>query len=62
MRVHELLEILEELDPNMEIKIAYQPHWPMQATIGEVKDAEGTVYICQADAGNDYAPEGLYEV
>ena len=62
MRVYELIELLEELDPNMEIKIAYQPHWPMQAAIGDVKDAEGTVYICQVDPANDYAPQGLYEV
>ena len=61
MKVRELMEYLEEFDPDMEVKIAYQPNWPMQVEIDEVKEAEGKVYLCQMFNGNDYAPEGLYE-
>lgn len=55
------MEYLEEFDPDMEVKIAYQPNWPMQVAIDEVKEADGKVYVCQMFNGNDYAPEGLYE-
>ena len=61
MKVRELMEYLEEFDQDMEVKIAYQPNWPMQVEIDEVKEAEGKVYLCQMFNGNDYAPEGLYE-
>lgn len=61
MKVKELMELLEEYDPEMEVRIAYQPNWPMQVDIDAVKEAEGKVYVCQLFNGNDYAPEGLYE-
>ena len=61
MKVKELMEYLEEFDPEMEVKIAYQPSWPMQVHIDDVKEADGKVYVCQLYNGNDYAPNGLYE-
>ena len=61
MKVYELMELLEEFNPDMEVKIAYQPNWPMQVDIDAVKEADGKVYVCQLFNGNDYAPEGLYE-
>lgn len=61
MKVRELMELLEGYDPDMEVKIAYQPNFPMQVDIDAVAEAEGKVYVCQLFNGNDYAPHGLYE-
>lgn len=61
MRVRELIELLEELDPDMEVKIAYQPNYPLCAEADDVREADGKVYICQLNSRNDYAPPGLYD-
>lgn len=61
MRVRELIEYLEEFDGDMEVKIAYQPNYPMQASIDDVKEADGKIYVIQINNGNDYAPEEIYE-
>src|SRR5262245_5973655 len=36
MRVQELMELLEDFDPEAEVRLAFQPHWPLQYHIGEV--------------------------
>lgn len=36
MTVEELIEILEDLEPTAEVRIAHQPEWPMEYTVGEV--------------------------
>lgn len=62
MTVAELREILEELDDDMEVRLAYQPHYPMEVKANHVKVAEGRAYICQNSyGGNNYAPDGLFE-
>ncbi|MBQ9167939.1 MAG: hypothetical protein IJX67_05980 [Oscillospiraceae bacterium] len=61
MKVYELMEYLEDFDPDMEVKIIYQPNYPMQTTLDDVKEADGKVYLCQLYSGNDYAPSGLLD-
>jgi len=60
MRVQDLIDELETLNPDAEIYIAYQPRYPLCAeaddTIGVSEDGE-KVYIAQsAYGGNDYLP------
>lgn len=61
MRVKELMELLEEMDPDAEVKIAYQPNYPLEASIDTIVDVDGKVYIRQHPFGrNDYAPADVY--
>ncbi len=36
MTVEELIGILEDFEPTAEVRIAHQPEWPMEYTLGEV--------------------------
>ena len=59
MRVSTLIKILEDLDPDMEVRLATQPNWPFECGIAEVtvlelegEEAEqagtpGIVYIAE---------------
>ena len=63
MRVQDLIWELEQLDPNAEVKIAYQPSYPMccdtDDTIAVSEDGK-TIYIAQtAYGGNDYLPSEI---
>jgi len=49
MNVSELIERLEDMDPDAEVRIAFQPSWPLQYRLGdeivgedEISDAEET--------------------
>ena len=61
MRVKDLIAYLEDFDEEMEVKMVYQPNYPMQVEIDDVREADGKVYICQLYNGNDYAPAGLLD-
>ena len=71
MTVRDLMEMLEEVDPDIEVRIAYQPHYPMSAGATFIKVATGNtrsgrtaqfLHICQNPAGgNEYAPEGIFD-
>lgn len=62
MKVKELLELLEELDGDMEVNIAYQPHYPMTASANHLKVCNGISYICENSyGGNEYAPNVLFD-
>lgn len=65
MKVCELLALLEELDeidPNMEVNIAYQPHYPLAAPVSHLKVRGGEAYICESGyGGNCYAPGHLFD-
>lgn len=62
MTVEELMEILEELDGDTKVNLAYQPHYPMKVKANHVKVYDGEVYICQNSyGGNDYAPDHLFD-
>jgi hypothetical protein len=40
MNVEELIERLEEMDPNAEVRFAAQPHYPMEYSIGQVVEVD----------------------
>ena len=65
MRACELLELLEELcdhDPDMEVNIAYQPHYPLAAPVSHLKVGGGEAYICESGyGGNCYDPGHLFD-
>ena len=62
MKVRDLMEILEMFDENCEVKLAYQPNWPLCTKVASVKKKDGVVFICESGYGsNDYAPSGLFE-
>lgn len=65
MKVCELLELLQDLrdvNPDMDINIAYQPRYPLCAQVASVKVAHGKAYICEsAYGGNGYAPHRLFD-
>ena len=76
MKVSTLLKLLEGVDENAEVMIAYQPNWPLAAEVANVvpnderQDREddhhgdGTmVWIVAGDAPYDdpYAPRDLFE-
>lgn len=62
MKVKELMELLEELDGDMEVNIAYQPRYPMTTSADHLKVRNGIAYICENSyGGNEYAPEALFD-
>lgn len=62
MTVRDLMEILEMFDEDAEVKLAYQPSWPLCAAVASVKKKDGVVYVCESGyGGNDYAPHCLFE-
>ena len=62
MKVRDLMEILEMFDENCEVKLAYQPNWPLCTKVASVKKKDGVVFICESGyGGNDYAPSDLFE-
>ena len=58
MKVRELLELLEDLDGEMEVSIAYQPNYPLAADATHVMVRGGEVYICQRCDGAATPPAG----
>lgn len=56
MTVEMLMEILEDLDPDTEIRIAVQPNWPFEHCIEEtsavIEDEEEGTRILYLAAGN----------
>jgi hypothetical protein len=52
-----LQEDLEDLDPI--VMVAYQPTYPLQTRVAEVKVVDGTVYVV-CEQGADYAPKEVY--
>lgn len=40
MRVNELIERLEDADPDAEVRIVHQPHYPLQSSVRGVATAE----------------------
>ena len=61
MRACELLELLEELcdhDPDMEVNIAYQPHYPLAAPVSHLKvRAPGHLFDDNESSMEDYYGE-----
>jgi hypothetical protein len=47
MKVGYLIEELQYLNPDMEVKIASQPNWPLEYSIGSVSEVGGEVYLVE---------------
>lgn len=68
MTVAELIDYLEDLDPDSEIRLAIQPSWPLQFGIADVQvvdtpHGEQIAYITHQDSHPDdspYAPAEIY--
>jgi len=65
MTVQELISILEGFNPDAEVRLAMQPSWAMEYTIGEVIEVgdydeqgnfDGTVYLAEEEQLG-YLPE-----
>ncbi|MEU3399521.1 hypothetical protein [Streptomyces filamentosus] len=52
MTVAELIETLEQMNPEAPVRLAFQPRYPFEHALGEVVEAEdGTCWI--ADGGQE---------
>lgn len=64
MTVSELIELLEQHNPDAEVRLATQPHWPLQFDAADVVTKDGeAVYVVQGDhPDNDgpYVPDGVF--
>lgn len=50
MTVHDLLEILEDFDPEAEIRLAHNRSWPLAFQLGGVAtDGEEVVWLVSGD-------------
>lgn len=57
MTVADLIEALEGMDPQAEVRLAMQPSWPMEYTVADaVEDQTGIVYLSE-DRQVGYLPE-----
>ena len=60
MNVRELMEVLEGLDPTLEVRMAIQPRYPLEMSIAkvtllsEVEDNDGDGEVACTPAGTDY--------
>lgn len=64
MTVVELRELLEEIDDDVEVKVAWQPHYPMESPVAavthHVTDDKSVVYVA-ASGSSDYAPSSAWD-
>ena len=59
---YRLGDFYEMFDEDAEVKLAYQPSWPLCTAVASVKKKDGVVYVCESGyGGNDYAPHCLFE-
>lgn len=71
MKVYELIERLEEWEPDSEVYIATQPSWPLQFEVARITsnedqlpnpDEPDVVYLLTGEhpGGHPYAPRDLW--
>lgn len=63
--VADLIDLLANLDPDMEVRVAHQPSYPLSAELLGVttttsREGEELVYLVAGPA-YEYAPEAIYE-
>lgn len=56
MTVQELIETLSQMNPNAEVRIAHQPSWPFELSVGSVVSAEDAF---EAPEDDEDEPEEL---
>lgn len=49
MTVAELIEILENFDPNMTVNMATQPNYPLEYAIDGIAEYCGKLYVCEGE-------------
>jgi hypothetical protein len=54
MNIKQLIEELEFVDPDVEVRIAQQPSWPLQYHVGAIVQDETTGVVYLAEAGQVY--------
>lgn len=47
--VADLVELLEKCDPELEVRLAFQPRWPSEHEVGQIAVTADTLWI--ADGG-----------
>jgi hypothetical protein len=58
--VQDLIDALGEYPPDMPVKIAHQPSYPLRADVAEPVEVDGILYI--PEGGNeDYASRAIFE-
>lgn len=69
MKVHELIDQLQEMDPEREVMIAHQPSWPLAETVagvvaegGEDAEAESVVWVVAGGHHEELSPYAPHEV
>jgi hypothetical protein len=54
MKVHELLELLEDVDPEATVRLATQPNWPLQFEVRGVATAADIALEGQCEEHDAY--------
>lgn len=49
MKVSQLIELLEKMDPNAEVKLAVNPSWPFECEISHLSEKHNKVYIVDSN-------------
>lgn len=66
MTVEQLIEVLQNMPQEAQVRIAYQPNYPLSSALAGVKHDEGDdegigiVYLCEG-GDNQYARKSLWE-
>jgi hypothetical protein len=60
MIVSELIRTLRDMDPEAEVRLAFQPNFPLSYDIGDVVEHDGVVHLVQGDRGQ-YASREIFE-
>jgi hypothetical protein len=47
MKVSQAIELLQQLDGDTELLVAYQPHWPLQVTVADVRQPKYDPDCCE---------------
>ena len=49
MTVQELIDVLQSMNPEAEVRLAHQPGWPFEASVGDAIEADGAevVYVAE---------------
>jgi hypothetical protein len=62
MTVAELIEILGDMDPTAEVRLAIQPTWPFEHRVGQVEEDMDAQVVYIAEAGQvGYLPGEVRE-
>lgn len=49
MKVSKLIELLEKMNPDADVKLAINPSWPFECEISHIKEKHRTVYIVDSN-------------